>query len=373
MHVEQMKSFWELMKSFWNPAVTAAALSAMAAPLSAAAQGMGQMPPAQVEVVEAAERMMAPQMDVSGTVISLHDSRISAEVEGPLLWVATVGTSVNEGDVIARIDDRLLAVALRRTEANLKRLEADLVFREAEVKRYTELVAQNNASRARLDEAVANREMVRQEIADARAAHDRAKGDVERTTIKAPFPGHVVQRLANKGEYVTIGTEVLRLVDTQNIEIAMPAPIDITPFLKVGSSVEVKSKHGIYTLPIRTVVPVGDAVSRMVEVRLSAKAEDWIVSTPVLVSLPKGAEVTAVAVPRDAIIIKGGSVYLFKVGADGTAQRVEADIKATVGLWVGLGSGVSIGDKVIVRGGERLQPGQNVVATPHTGQSATGN
>ncbi|NVJ97823.1 MAG: efflux RND transporter periplasmic adaptor subunit [Alphaproteobacteria bacterium] len=352
-----------LNKQILAPVVVAASLLAGTAAL---AQGMGQMPPAQVEVVEATERMMAPQMDVSGTVISLHNSRISAEVEGPLLWVADVGTAVKEGDVIARIDDRLLTVALRRAEANLKRLEADLKYREQDVKRYKELAAQNNASQARLDEAIANREMAVQEIADARAAYDRAKGDVARTQIKAAFPGHVVQRLANKGEYLTVGTEVLRLVDTQNIEIAMPAPIDITPFLKAGAQVEVKSKQGIYMLPIRTIVPVGDAVSRMVEVRLSAKAEDWIVSTPVLISLPKGPQVNAVAVPRDALIIKGGSIYLFKVGEDGTAQRVEADVQATVGMWVALNNGVAAGDKVIVRGGERLQPGQAVVAKPHT-------
>jgi multidrug efflux pump subunit AcrA (membrane-fusion protein) len=120
-------------------------------------------------------------------------------------------------------------------------------------------------------------------------------------------------------------------------------------------------------LPIRTVVPVGDAVSRMVEVRLSPTAGDWIVSTPVKVSLPKGPAVTAVAVPRDAIIIKGGSVFLYKVGANNMAERVEADVRATVGLWVALGGGVAPGDKVIVRGGERLQPGQPIVATPHQG------
>jgi len=356
-----MRSF---LAKHWTLPVTLA--TGMLASVQVAAQQM-DMPPAQVEVVEATERRMAPQMEVSGSVISLNDSQISAEVEGPLLWVADVGTAVEEGDVIARIDDRLLTVAHRRAEAGLKRLEADLLFREEQVKRFTELAAGNHASQARLDEAVATREMTRQQIEDARAALDRTRGDVERTLIRAPFPGHVVQRLANKGEYLTIGREVVRMVDTRNIEIAMPAPISITPFLKAGDSVQVLSARGAHMLPIRTVVPVGDAVSRMVEVRLSANAGDWIVSTPVKVSLPKGPEIIAVAVPRDAIIIKGGSVYLFKVGEDNAAVRVEADIAATVGLWVALNSGVEPGDRIVVRGGERLQPGQSVMATAHTG------
>ncbi len=354
------------MRRFLSTHWTIAALAAasLQAWMPASAQQM-DMPPAQVEIVEAARRQMAPQMEVSGSVISLNDSRISAEVEGPLLWVADVGAAVEEGDVIARIDDRLLAVAHRRAEAGLRRLEADLIFREEQVKRFTELAAGNNTSQARLDEAVANREMTRQQIADARALLDRTKGDVDRTLIRAPFPGHVVQRLANKGEYMTVGREVVRMVDTRNIEIAMPAPISITPYLKAGAAVEVVSQNGVHTLPIRTVVPVGDGVSRMVEVRLSANADDWVVGTPVKVSLPKGQAINAVAVPRDAIIIKSGSVYLFKIGNDDTAERVEADIAATVGLWVALKSGIEPGDRVVVRGGERLQPGQAVMLTPH--------
>ncbi len=356
------------MRRFLSPhwIITALVAASLQAWMPASAQQM-DMPPAQVEVVVASKRQMAPQMEVSGSVISLNDSRISAEVEGPLLWVADVGAVVEEGDIIARIDDRLLTIAHRRAEAGLRRLEADLVFREEQVKRFTELAAGNNTSQARLDEAAANREMTRQQIADARALLDRTKGDVDRTLIRAPFPGHIVQRLANKGEYMTVGREVVRMVDTRNIEIAMPAPISITPYLKVGAPVRVVSQNGTHALPIRTVVPVGDAVSRMVEVRLSADADDWVVGTPVKVSLPKGQEINAVAVPRDAIIIKSGSVYLFKIGADNTAERVEADIAATVGLWVALKSGVKTEDRIVVRGGERLQPGQTVTPTPHTG------
>lgn len=356
-----------LYQRYLKPAALAVALIALPAQ---AQDGQMQMPPAQVEVVTAAARQMAPQMDVTGTIISLHDSRIAAEVEGPLLWIADVGTAVQEGDVIARMDTRLLDVAFKRAEANLKRLEADLKFREADVQRFRELAAKDNASKARLDEVTAQAEMTRQGISDARASYERAKGDLDRATIRAPFPGHVVQRLASKGEYITVGEDVVRLVDTRNIEVAMPAPIGITPFLKEGAMVEVKSEFGTRMLPIRTVVPVGDQVSRMVEVRLSADADDWVVSTPVKISLPKGSEVTAIAVPRDALVIKGGSVYLYKISADNKAERVTADIAATVGLWVGLKSGVDAGDKVVVRGAERLQPGQSVAATPHTGLPA---
>lgn len=319
-----------------------------------------EMPPAQVQVAAAEIRLMAPQIDVSGTVISLNDSRIATEVEGRLKNIANVGEYVNEGDVIATIDDRLLSVALRQATAALKRLEADMVFREEEVKRFQDLASRDNASQSRLQEVIAQREMVAQDIEDARARVDRAEGDLARAQIRAPFPGTVVERLANNGEYLNIGANVVRLVDTTNLEVVIPAPIAVMPFLKAGASVDVAAADAAHSLPIRTVVPVGDMVSRMVEVRLTASDAGWIIGTPVKVSLPRAEARTGLAVPRDAVVLKGGAMYFFKVNGNNIAERVEADLRNAIGLWVPVEGDVSEGDKVVIRGAERLQPGQSV-------------
>ncbi|WP_020399560.1 efflux RND transporter periplasmic adaptor subunit [Kordiimonas gwangyangensis] len=342
-------------------AAGAAFFLALTALTPASAQDMSQMPPAQVEVAIAETRMMAPEMLVSGTVISLNDSRIASEVEGPLSWIAQVGTAVKEGDVIARIDDRLLKVAARRAEANLKRLQANLTFREQDVKRYQELAKSDNTSQAKLQEVTAQRDMLVQEIADAQVTYERAQGDLARAEIRAPFPGHVVQRLANKGEYINVADQIVRLVDNEHIEVVIPAPITITPFLKVGEMVAVHDGRTSRMLPIRTVVPVGDMVSRMVEVRLTSEPDFWMVGTPVKVSLPKEEAQQAVAVPRDALVMKGDARFVYKVSADNTAIQLPADIASSIGLWVSLKSGLEEGDKVVVRGAERLMPGQNVM------------
>lgn len=330
--------------------------------LSVSAQ-QPQMPPAQVQVALAEQRQLAPQIDVSGTVISLNDSRISTEVEGPLTAIATVGTFVKKGEVIATIDDRLLVIAHRRAEAALKRLEADMVFRTQDVKRFEDLAARDNASKARLQEVMAGRDMLAQDIEDAKAQVERTKGDLTRARITAPFAGTVVARLANAGEYLTVGANVVRLVDTKDLEIAIPAPIAVIPFLNEGESVSVRSGETIHMLPIRTVVPVGDIVSRMVEVRLSASDAGWIIGTPVTVSLPKADAKTGIAVPRDAVVLRGGSMFFYKVNSEGTAEQVPADLRNAVGLWVPVSSGVAAGDQVVIRGAERLQPGQSVVVS----------
>lgn len=332
--------------------------------LSASAPAWGQeggfqMPPARVEVAAAELRDMAPSVDVSGTVVSLNDSRLASEIEGVLTWIAEIGADVAAGDLVARIDPRLKQIEVRRAKANVGRLRSDFDYRQRQLERTEELAAKNSASKTLLDEARAQRDQAQHALADAGAALERAEADLARTEIRAPFAGHVTARLASVGEYIDVGEDVLRLVDTHRIEIALPASIALTRYIKPGMSVPVRSGSIEREHTVRTVVPVGDAVSRMVEVRLSAGDSEWLVGTPVQISLPSDEAVSTVAVPRDALVERGRQSFVFKVN-DGAAEQVTVQISAVVGLWIGVGGGISPGDQVIVRGAERLSPGQAV-------------
>ncbi len=334
---------------------------------SATVQGQGEypaMPAARVEIAIAELRDMAPAVDVPGTVVSLNDSRIAAEVEGVLTGLANVGDAVDKGAVIASIEPRLIQILLTRARANVARLEAELRFRGQQLARVEELAVNDNAAANFLDETIAARDQALHLLTDARAQLERAEGDFDRTKIRAAFAGHVTARLASVGEYVDVGEDVLRLVDTHRIEITLPAPIALTAFVRPGLKVLV-SNGGVERLhSVRAVVPVGDAVSRMVEIRLNADEGDWLVGTPVKVRLPSANPVTAVAVPRDALVERGGESYIYKVTDEGTAEQITANIQSTVGLWVGIANGIEPGDRVIIRGGERLAPGQAVEVIP---------
>jgi RND family efflux transporter MFP subunit len=323
-------------------------------------EGEFAFPPARVEVATAELRDMAPTVDVSGTVVSLNDSRIASEIEGVLTWVADVGADVDAGDLIARIDPRLIQIEVKRARANVARLQSDFEYRQRQLERTDELAAKNSASRTLLDEARAQRDQAQHSLTDAKAALERTQADLARTEIRAPFAGHVTARLGSVGEFVNVGEDVLRLVDTHRIEISLPASIGLTQFIKPGMRVPVRSGSVEREHTVRTVVPVGDAVSRMVEVRLSAGDSEWLVGTPVQISLPSDAAVSTVAVPRDALVERGSQAYVYKVNEDGTAEQVTVQATAIVGLWVGVAGGISAGDRVIVRGAERLAPGQAV-------------
>ena len=322
--------------------------------------GSFEMPPARVEVATAELRDMAPAIDVSGTVVSLNDSRIASEIEGVLTWLADVGDAVDAGDVIARIDATFIKIEVTRAQATVDRLQSELEYRQRQLQRTEELATKNSVSETLLDEARAQRDQAQHSVTDAQAALDRARADLKRTVIRAAFAGHVVARLASVGEFVSLGEDVIRLVDTHRIEISLPASIALTRFIKPGMPLPVRNGDVTREHPIRTVVPVGDVVSRMVEVRLSAGDSEWLVGTPVQVSVPSDAPVSTVAVPRDALVERNGQSYVYKVNEDSAAEQVTIRISSVVGLWIGVADGISAGDQVIVRGAERLSPGQAV-------------
>lgn len=318
-------------------------------------------PPALVEIAEAKEEMMAPQTYLPGTVVSLNDSRISAEITGQVTWIAAEGTLVDEGDVIAEIDDRNLALALQRNKSQVSRLEARIKFLESDLKRVQELAANKNVPPSRLEEAESTLAMTHEELAQARVAAEQAKIDLERTKVRAPFPGRVVQRLAQIGEYSVPGRQIARLVDTEHLEVTATAPVALARVLDDGQSVVIREGDRIADTRIRALVPVGDTVSRTMEVRVSLPPTGhYVVGAALQVGVPSNMPEQVVAVPRDALVLRREGTYVFRVKEDNTAERLMVTTGAATGRNVAVTGGIKSGDRVVIRGGERLREGQAV-------------
>lgn len=334
--------------------------------VTASAETLAQQepPPARVKTVIATEEFMAPEIQVTGTVISRNDSRVSSEISGRITWVAEVGDAAKEGDAVARVDDRLFKLALVQAESRVKRLEADLNFREKDVERVEELAATRNTPVSRLEQAISQRDMVAQDLVDARASRKRAAQDLDRTVVRAPFPGRVVARLAQAGEYASTGTLLVRLVDTYHIEIRAQAPISTAPFIEDGMKVNVQANgvDGDKIIPttIRAVIPVGNEVSRMMEVRIALPDESLVIGSAVKVGLPSANPRHVVTVPRDALVLRVNNTYVFRVNGEKTAERIEVRTGAASGNLIEVIGPVYAGDEVVIRGGERLREGQAV-------------
>lgn len=325
------------------------------------AQEGPQAPPATVEVATASNEMMAPQMFMPGTIVSQNDSRIAAEISGRVLWVASEGTLVDEGDVLAEIDSEMIKLAVERTKSQIMRLEARVKYLKADMERTKELASTNNVAASRLEEAESTLVMTEQDLAQARIALKQEQINLERTKVRAPFPGRVVERLAQSGEYSVPGRQILRLVDTKHLEVSAQAPVALARVLQDDQIVSLRQGDTIEDAKIRALVPVGDAVSRTMEIRVELPADEiFVVGTAVQVGVPSSEPEQVVAVPRDALVLRREGTYVFRINEENKAERMLVRTGAATGTVVAVSGGIRDGDRVVTRGGERLRPGQAV-------------
>ena len=320
-----------------------------------------ETPPAPVVVDEARADTFAAALWVSGTVISRNDARIAAETDGRITWVAEVGMRIETGEPFATIDDTDLRLELSDNQAQLDSLKAQRHYLENNLERLHLLAANNNAAVNQLDEAESQLEMTIQEIRRAEVAVAQTQRRIDQSRVLAPFPGIVVERLVQAGEFVSRGDQIARLVDTEKREIRARAPLTISNYLREGLEVSVKHQDHQSLSPVTRVIPVGDERSRMFEVRIAANDPAWVIGSPVRVALPNSDPRELVAIPRDALVLRGSEMFVLRVSADNKVEKIRVDTGIGLGELVEVIGKLSGGDRVVTRGAERLQAGQAVV------------
>ena len=316
-------------------------------------------PPVPVVVATARAEKFGANLSATGTVVSRNDARISGEVGGTLAWIAEPGANVKRGETIARIDGERLALQLRDNEAAVKRLEAQLQLLHTQSARL-ETLGNNVVSQSQLDEAQSREDMAEQEVEQARVARDRARLDLNRAAVRAPFDGVVAERLRQSGEFVAGGTPLLRLVNDHDLEIVARAPMTTADTVNAGAVAQLIDGEKRSSGKVRAVIPVGDERSRMLELRIDLADRSWRVGAPVRVEIAPQSLKAVVTVPRDAVILRQGASYVMRVKSDNTAERVAVNIGPGHANNVQIDGLLQAGDRVVVRGGERLEPGQTV-------------
>jgi RND family efflux transporter MFP subunit len=351
---------------FLSAAVAAALAVAIAGAFSASATAQDPEPapqgppPAPVSIAEARSTQLAPLLWAPGSVMSREDARVATEQDGRVTRVAEVGTLVRKGDALAQLDDSLLRLQQRQNESDIERIQAQLDYAQAHEERLGALVKKASIAGSQLDEARSQRRVLEQDLQRARVTLDETRHRLQNATVRAPFDGTVVERFIQAGEYLGTGNAVVRLVNTRALEVRAQAPVHLAARLKPGMDVAVREGETEVQQIVRAVVPVGDESSRQFELRITLASEAWPIGSALQVGLPSDAPREVVAVPRDALVLRANETFVVRVDADDTAQRVPVRTGGTQGELVEVIGDVHAGDRLIVRGGERIAPGQKV-------------
>jgi RND family efflux transporter MFP subunit len=332
-------------------------LALMSMPAVVSAQMGG---PALVKVATASVKDIAPVTLVPGTVVSRNDARLSAEVEGRLTMVADVGSAVLGGDPVAVIEDTTLRLYAAELQAQVTREEARLGFLESEEKRFAQLAQSNLAAITQLEQTRSDRDVARGDLAVARARLEQVEDQLARTTIRAPFNGEVVERLMTPGERVVVGSNVVRLVDQQNLEVIARVPLEYMSYVRRGQLLDLRGGDLRALGTVRTVVAVGSENTHQFELRLDLDGQSFPVGQTLRVSVPTSDARQALTVPRDALVLRPEGQSVFVVDANNEARQIDVTVGVGQGEDIEVLGAIAPGDRVVIRGNERLQPGQSV-------------
>ena len=180
-----------------------------------------------------------PERSAAAQVMSRNESRLAAEVSGRIdRWSADVGANVKRGDVLVQIDPADYQLGLDRARAQQQAAQARLELARTQLKRAQDLVNQGFFSQEALTQRETEVALYQAELTSATSQLRTAQRQLDKTTLRAPFAGTVLQRQAQVGETVAVGGLLYVLAETGPVEIqASVAPADVAG-LRRASRVE---------------------------------------------------------------------------------------------------------------------------------------
>jgi HlyD family secretion protein len=348
-------------------------------------------------------------LNATGRVTAQTKASVSSKGTGRLEWLGVVeGQRVQQGDVIARLENRDVAAQraqaaanVEAAKANLAQGQAELADAEANLKRTRELAEKNFISASAVDTAVARYNKARANIGtlqaqvkQAQAALQVAEVAFEQTLIRAPFTGMVLTKSANVGDIVTpfssaAGTTgaVVTMADMATLEVEADVAENSIAKIAPGQPVEIQldAYPELRLLgSVSRIVPTVDRSKATLLVKVKFVESDGRVlpdmsaKVAFLSRVPTPEErKTVPAVRPEAVVKRDGRDVLLVVKSDAPAAKpraaepAEADsgtvavTPVTVGGKVGdllRVDGVTPGTRVVIAPPEKLADGARVTA-----------
>jgi len=360
-----------------------ALLAALALTLAATASPAQDRPPATVLVDRAEMSGFVETVPILAQVVATVESAVAARTPGVINEVLfREGDAVERGQELVRLDADLIELrlsnaraALRVAEAGVEVAQARLRLADQALQRTSQLQGSVAFSRGQFEDlqqeaAQARSELARSEaqVGQAEAALAQAEYDLRHATIRAPFGGVVTERTAQPGSYLMLGESVGTLVDVSALEIEVDMPVRLIEGIEPGQTVTASAGSGqLIEATVRSLLPVEAVSTRTRPVRLAADLSGTGLrlasGQSVVIEVPVSAPREVLTIPKDALVQSGGGWTVFTV-EDGKASPRTVTIGVQQASRVEVLSGLLPGDVVVVRGNERLRPGQPVTTRP---------
>jgi multidrug efflux system membrane fusion protein len=334
-------------------------------------------PPRQPQVpvtVAVVARGEAPYtLTANGTVEPRQTARVTAQVSGIVTSVEfREGDEVRQGQVLFRIDPRPYAAALAQAQAALARDQAQAAGARRDAERYQELAKEDYVTKSQAEGQATNAAALSATVAADRAAIEKARFDLENTTVRAPITGRTGSLLVRKGNVVqAIPTQPLVVINQITpilVRFTVPASVfpDVQRFNRKGAlPVTVTSAdrgdtaRGALTFVDNAVDTTTGTVVLKAEFP-NADGQLWpgeFVNATLLLDVQRN----ALLMPARAVQTGQQGTYVYVVKADTTAAARGVTLGRTIGDSVVVQNGLTEGERVVLDGQSRLGAGARVV------------
>ena len=303
-----------------------------------------------VEVASATRQPITATYNATAALEAPNEAQVVAKTSGVLLrLLVEEGDEVKAGQVLAMIDAERPQLEVRRAEALLRKLEAELARSKELYER--KLVAADLYEKIRYD------------VATQRAVYDMAELELSYTNITATISGVVAQRMAKVGNLIQINSPLFRIVDTSRLEATLNVPERELSTMRVGAPVKVQLDAlagAVFEGRIDRISPVVDAGSGTFRV-ICAFAPDARLRPGLFgrLSVVLDQRDDVLTVPRTALLEGESETAVYRV-ADGKALRTPVQVGYLAGDVAEIRSGLEAGDQVVTTGKVTLRDGAAV-------------
>lgn len=354
------KKFWDgefhLKKKFLSAIVAASLL------LVGCKEEVATLKPPLVKVQQIKLSNAAQEENYSGVVRGRYETNLSFQVGGKIISRdVQVGSLVGAGEVLMTLDPKDIAEQFRSADAQVVSARAQLELAKSNLERYTELFKSEAIAAVVLDQYQTQFDAAQAAFDDAVAQARQTQNALEYTTLTANADGVISEVAAEVGQVVAAGQTVLKLVQTNELEVVVDIPENKISAVQIGQRVSINFWATNETVrgTVREISPMADSASRTFTVKISLpEVRNIQLGMTANVVMTSATSTNAIILPLSAIYQTGDAAQVWLVEDDKVVlKKVEVVAFDDNNVQV---RGLNAGDTVVVAGVQKLRDGQAV-------------
>ncbi|WP_437720979.1 efflux RND transporter periplasmic adaptor subunit [Sorangium sp. So ce861] len=324
-----------------------------------------------VEVAPVAAERVEYAVPAVGSVEAFEQVQLTARVAGVVEAVRFMeGDDVKAGQVLVEIDPARYNLAVRAARATLDRMTATQAEAAAGLERREAEGAEGVFSKEEVASWRSRAATTAAQVAEAKIAVDQALLNLRDAYVRAPIPGKIQTRTVQTGQHVAVGTVLATLLRRDPLLLRFQIPAADAPRVRPGMEARftVKGDARTYTAKLTHVADAADPATRMVAAtgEVQGEGKDLLrAGTFAEVTVPVGASGDAPVIPQTAVRPSERGFLAYVVDGTTARERLLSLGLRTADGRVEVKSGLSVGERLVVRGAEALRDGSQVrIATP---------